>query len=548
MNGSRIWMSVVIAVVFLLFHLNTQPFDKRSYLTLDRLENHSMGIWTFTLIVMAMMIGSGFDGNINLALLLFLAVLSLLFFLEVMFSLVFAYFDNVRAQQTFFRVPVICYLFRFFARLSEKRRAREPIVIYDADNELIQLVAAKRQTWSLFRARNKNINLAERNYFIKVMAEALGFAVVHMKLDVIPGSFLEFALRLGMTFHRMEEDSQRNKKSLQAIAEGDLSVLMDWSKQEQEKKERTNAVEQSKKAMVRKVDSFYKNLERKMSADQERTHPDTTDAEEKEERLLDCDGEFAGEEELEDVKSESARVSTEEEAETDKAPHIPALVSTENMTKEEQEETVCLFDSEMMSNGIALSELYLALLKLQLKDSRTISQQFAAFKAQKQVMADDYSSMLLQKNRKLKVIREVLQTLLVSSGAELASLGLSQEAYEKKQAELQELTTEIERLTAKLDQLREHPEDFTGAPEEEWLDEEAGKELEMLKEDERQKEEEEMLQAEAARETFLPTDPAEEAAIYSDSDMEEGENSAARNLRGKSFKLIGQDADTWEGA
>lgn len=536
-----------------------------------------------------MMIGSGFSGNVNMALLIFLAVLTCLFVLEVGVSLMFAYFDNVRAQQTFFKVPVIGYVFRFFARLSEKRRAREPIVVYDAENEVIQLVASKRQSWNLFTARHKNINLAERNYFIKVMAETLGFAVVHMKLDVIPGSFLEFALRLGLAFHRMEEDSQQNKKSLQAIAEGDLSQLADWSSQEQKRKELRDRQLKSRRKIAGQLDSFYKDMEEKLGAteaesDTKKKRSSFRDAEEENNRLMDLEGEVGlSDDELARMKTDltdweerenDQLFTAEDKAEQEKggaedaAPgregdpwglggggsasnvnedegqdggeHLGCLEDfTVHMTEEEQQETMYLFDQDMMKCGIALSELYLALLKLQLKDSSTISQQFDAFKAQKKILNEEYFEMLTQRNRKLKVIREALETLLVSSGTELAKIGLSEENYRLKKEELLQLNKDITALSKKLLKYQENPDAYTGDSDEgegeggegegekgglekEWIDEGQDEELRKLHEQDQEREQEKKEQEEIARETFFPSDPAEAAAWDSGSDIPEG--------------------------
>ncbi|PFH33290.1 kringle domain-containing protein [Besnoitia besnoiti] len=551
MNGSRIWLASVIAIIFLIFHFVTQPFDKRSYLTLDRLENHSMGIWTLTLIVLGMMVGSGFSGNVNVALLLFMAILTCLFILEVGISLMFAYFDNVRTQQTFFTVPVLGYVFRFFARLSEKRKAREPIVIYDTESEVIQLVAAKRQSWNVFRRRRKNINLAERNYFIKVMAETLGFAVVHMKLDVIPGSFLEFALRLGLAFHRMEELSQQNRKSLQAIADGDLSQLADWSMQEQKRKDLAEASRANHKQISQRLSTFYRDMEKTLRIGDKNESAGAAAG--SEERIRDLEGELVSDEELGRMKSDISAYEEDARAQeiaASEATHLKYLQNyTEDMTEEEQQETMYLFDQDMMTCGIALSELYLALLKLQLKDSSTISQQFDAFKVRKQIQSDAYADALLRRNRKLKVIREALETLMTSSGADLAQIGLKEEAYQAKKAELTALRAEVDQLNKKLTELKENPDGYKAdeevEAEEEWINEDRDEELQKLEEERAEREKEKEQREAADQDIICPSDPAEAAAWDSGSDRaaEEPQEEAAE---APPFRLLGVDAEIWD--
>ncbi|CBZ52831.1 hypothetical protein NCLIV_026200 [Neospora caninum Liverpool] len=553
-NGSRIWLAVVIAVIFLIIHLVTQPFDKRSYLTLDRLENHSMSIWTITLIVLAMMIGSDFSGNVNMALLLFLAVLTFMFILEVGVSLMFAYFDNVRSQQTFFRVPVVGYIFRFFARLSEKRRAREPIVVFDTENEVIQLVAAKRQTWTLFRALRKNINLAERNYFIKVMSESLGFAVVHMKLDVIPGSFLEFALRLGLAFHRVEEVSQQNKKSLQAIADGDLSQLADWSNNEHKRKDIAQSARTVQKKITQDIDTFYTDMEEKFASKVDGAEPPAEDAEEQQnERLRDLEGEMASDEEVEKMKQEMTK-HEEEEGDQDYGDDAAYLRNLQDFTDDitgEDEETMYLFDQDMMTRGIALSELYLALLKLQLQDSNTISSQFDAFRLRKQIQADEHSAALLKRNRKLKVMREALESLVLTSGAGLAELGMTEEAFNKKKDELAKLNAEIEKLKGRLQELKENPdsykEDEEVEREEDWIDEDRIPEVEKMEEENARRKKEQQEREETDREVCWTADDMENAGWFGeDDDVVSPEETSEVPVPEGTFRLVGQDAETWD--
>ncbi|KEP66249.1 UNVERIFIED_CONTAM: kringle domain-containing protein [Hammondia hammondi] len=550
-NGSRVWLAVVIAVIFLIIHLVTQPFDKRSYLTLDKLENHSMTIWTITLIVLAMMIGSDFSGSVNMALLLFMAVLSCMFILEVGVSLMFAYFDNVRTQQTFFRVPVIGYVFRFFAHLSEKRRAREPIVVFDTENEVIQLVAAKRQTWTLFRALRKNINLAERNYFIKVMSESLGFAVVHMKLDVIPGSFLEFALRLGLAFHRVEEVSQQNKKSLQAIADGDLSQLADWSNNEHKRKDLSESAKTSQKKLATDLDTFYTDMEEKFAAKDE-TPTAEEKTEEQDERLHDLEGELVSDTELEQMKKTmtEAEEGEDDEERGDDAAYLRNLQDFTNDITGEDEETMYLFDQDMMTRGIALSELYLALLKLQMQDSNTINSQFDAFRLRKQIQADEFSEALQKRNRKLKVMREALESLVLSWGTSLAELGMTEEAFQSKKAELEQLNAEIEKLKTRLQELKDNPdsyiEDEEVEREEDWVDEDRAAEIEKIQEENERRKLEKEEREEEDREICMAGEDMENAGWFGRDDTASIEDTSDAPVPEGTFRLIGQDAETWD--
>lgn len=241
-----------------------------------------------------LILSAHFQGTVNIALMGLMVAAVLSFIFEVGVSLVFAYFDNVRSTRSFFKVPVIGRLFQCFAYFSERRRSREPVVMLDEDDESIQLVAPQRigRLQRLFRVRNKSINFDERNYFLKVMAEALGFAVVHLRLDVVPGSFLEFALRLGLAFSKLEQDSQDNKASLQALEGGDMSKLVDWTRQEEERLEhKSQLLKRQTKLAVKVEENFFSRWERKLiKVEGEDEESSLSSSDDDKERLRDLEG------------------------------------------------------------------------------------------------------------------------------------------------------------------------------------------------------------------------------------------------------------------
>ncbi|KAL8274450.1 hypothetical protein Esti_001610 [Eimeria stiedai] len=513
-NGSKLWPACVTAVMFNIYHLRSQPFDKRSYSTLDILENHSMSIWTLAVCLMLAITGSNFSGNVNFALAVPILVAMLLFGLEVAINLLYAYFDNVRANRSFFNVPVIGYLFRAFARWSEKRKTWEPLVVYDVDNDVIQLVAAKRSgrlKISKIRSSEK-INSKERQYFLKVMAETLGFAVVHMKLDVIPGTFLEFVLRLGFAFHKLDEDSQENKKSLQAIAGGDISMLADWSRQQkralQRRKEALKDVVRAEESM----EGFFKEVEKKVAGREA-----TTDSEE-EERLRDIEGGLSGSE-LDDIFNEDEEEQEELNIEESRVDHLIAELSGE-----EQAEATYIFDNNVMGHGIPLSELYLALLKLQRKDAMSISHQYEIFKAKKAAYTTHLAESLRARNKKLKLISYVLQA--ANEGAadgDIASLGFTPEALQSLKQLLDEMMMKQNLMKQTLQRLQADPETYQGEDLElEWISE-AGQEQTEPEQQEDQ--------------------PAAEVGSEPSADLDSDDSDPEAKAAG--VKVIGYDCEDW---
>ncbi|KAL8451391.1 hypothetical protein Emag_002736 [Eimeria magna] len=475
-NGSKLWPACVTAVIFNIYHLRSQPFDKRSYSTLDILENHSMSIWTLAVCVMLLLFealrlrmlllslkaitGSNFSGDVNFALAIPIIVAMILFCLEVAVNLLYAYFDNVRANRSFFNVPVIGFIFRTFARWSEKRKTWEPLVVYDVDNDVIQLIAAKRNSRlkiSKIRSPTK-INSKERQYFLRVMAETLGFAVVHMKLDVIPGTFLEFVLRLGFAFHKMDEDTQENKKSLQAIAGGDISMLADWSRQQKRALQRRKEALKDMTEADESMEGFFKEVEKKVALREA-----ITDSED-EERLRDIEGGFSGSEldEFEDDDEEEEDGNIEDS-------QVDHLLS--ELSGEEQAEATYIFDNNVMGHGIPLSELYLALLKLQLKDAMSISHQYEIFKAKKAAYMAHVAESLRARNRKLKLISYALQAANEGAAdADIASLGFTPEALKSLKQLLDELMTKQNLMKQTLERLQADPETYQGEDLEiEWV-------------------------------------------------------------------------------
>ncbi|KAL8432332.1 hypothetical protein ACSSS7_004699 [Eimeria intestinalis] len=446
-SAARIMITIAIAIAFNILHLRCQPFDKR--------------------------------GETNVVLLACIVLPVLSFALEVVVSLAFAYFDNVRATRTFFTVPVIGRIFRFFAYLSERRKASEPVVMLDEEDQSIQLVAAKRsgRVSRFFRVRNKSINFDERSYFLKVMAEALGFAVVHLKLDVIPGSFLEFALRLGLVFAKLEEDTQNNKASLHALAGGDMSKLEDWAKQEEEKQQQRQRLVRAQSSLAVGLHSFYSEWERKVEEEAagDESEGCSSEEEEKRDRVRDLEG---GESDLEETGSESSEGS-QHDVDT-RLLDLERLVS--RMTAEEQAETLYLFDEEVVRCGIALSELYLSLLKLQLKSPAAIEDQFNAFREKKGLVQEERAAKLRLKNKKLRIIRDAVTYAVNDPDSTLAQSLPTQADDERMQRRLQQLNQELTFLREKLEALRTNPDEWEPSDKEEdsleWVDEKAEKQRE----------------------------------------------------------------------
>lgn len=127
-----------------------------------------------------------------------------------------------------------------------------------------------------------------------------------------------------------------------------------------------------------------------------------------------------------------------------------------------------------MGSGIPLSELYLALLKLQLKDALSISQQYEVFKAKKVEYLLEAVNALKARNRKLKLIRYALQAASEGDAeADIAPLGFTLEALERSRDQLEAVLRQQNLLRQTLERLRTQPHTYHGEDLElEWMNEE----------------------------------------------------------------------------
>lgn len=134
-----------------------------------------------------------------------------------------------------------------------------------------------------------------------------------------------------------------------------------------------------------------------------------------------------------------------------------------------------LFDEGLMNCGLVLSELYLALLKLQLKDSRAIGVQFNAFREKKNMLLQERTNAQRVRNRKLRIMRDAVVAVLTDPSGTLPDLVASVQDLERLKAKLERLSEEIKMMNHKLQSLKDNPELLEdGQDAIQWIDEPAG--------------------------------------------------------------------------
>ncbi|EKX74219.1 conserved hypothetical protein [Theileria equi strain WA] len=306
LSGSRIWMALVVAVIFLIIQLFYKPFDERDYFVLGKLESHSMIAWTLTLIFASLIIEVNFTDWDNMWLLGLTIVFNSLFIAEVFYELFIAYCHNVRIYNKHVDTPIIGRFYRFLSQISENIKAREPLILCSENTGSTVLVSPKPRKLD----SSRKISYSEKEYFSYVITEVISFPSTNMKLDVIPTDFSEFITRLIFAVHHNESNKQKTDNIVRSIADGNLEQLVNLSMMQE-------GLVQTKKA---------------------------TDA-------MDIHSSF------------------------------------------EQDETLIvnpglMFESSVISRGIALSDFYIALSIIKLCDNKSIAKMYAAFKDYKKRMRE----------------------------------------------------------------------------------------------------------------------------------------------------------------
>ncbi|UVC54174.1 hypothetical protein MACJ_003508 [Theileria orientalis] len=218
-SGSRIWMALVVAIIFLIVQLIYKPFDERDYFVLGRLENHSMIAWTFTLILFSIIIESNFSRLFNSLLLLVIVILNFSFVLEFSFFFIISFYSNAiflinehfsKANFTYIKASHILY-------------SNQPFVSYDQTNEVITL---KPRTKRLRLTKSdKNLTYDHLNYLVTSISNLYIITVHELKLDVIPSMLIEFLVRYSISMANVE-NKILEKCLFNEFSGGNLSKLI----------------------------------------------------------------------------------------------------------------------------------------------------------------------------------------------------------------------------------------------------------------------------------------------------------------------------------
>ncbi|SOV22481.1 cysteine repeat modular protein 1 [Plasmodium sp. DRC-Itaito] len=130
-NASQLLLITFVAIFSLCLHFIFQPFDKRNYFTLNKLENLSLYIWVSTIICTSILLSMNLNTLINFIILFSLFILNLLFFIKLLFCLFFECIDNIRRSKACYHLPLLGTYAKLLGDIMEKKRKQEPIIFYD---------------------------------------------------------------------------------------------------------------------------------------------------------------------------------------------------------------------------------------------------------------------------------------------------------------------------------------------------------------------------------------------------------------------------------
>ncbi|KAK1444063.1 G protein-coupled receptor-related domain containing protein [Babesia gibsoni] len=366
LSGSRIWMALSVAVLFLVMQVIYKPFDERDYIVLGRLETHSMIAWSFSLMFFMLAVEGEFEPHNNMYVLMFVTVLNSLFVAEVILELALAYCDNVRSHKRNNGSSLMCKFNRVLAGIAEHRKSREPLIYFNEVERTVDLVMPGTSSWYISEDSNRNFTLNESLYFVHILSRVMNFANMHMKLDIIPMDFPEFIARLTFAVNFHEANKKKAMDMVKSLARGNLNEIVNLS--------------------------ILQNRELRMQSSAIHRFP-------------------------------TIGIQTKEE-------HIVA--------------PMLLFDQEVLTTGIPLSDFYMSFSIIKMKDPYDIVRTYTEFKVLREAAEKEKIEEQMQK---VSHVEEILRRISNPDKKTKEDIFCSDEELQKERKKVQELENAIMRLT-----------------------------------------------------------------------------------------------------
>ncbi|KAI4839353.1 cysteine repeat modular protein 1 [Plasmodium brasilianum] len=143
-NTSRLLIFTFVAIFSLYVHFIFQPFDKRNFFTLNKLENFSLYIWVSTIIVISVLLSIDLNASLNFLILFFLIFFHIIFIVKLLICLFYECIDNIRRKKACYHIPIIGIYAKLLGDIVEKRKKKEPLIYYDKSTKRIAIILPER--------------------------------------------------------------------------------------------------------------------------------------------------------------------------------------------------------------------------------------------------------------------------------------------------------------------------------------------------------------------------------------------------------------------
>ncbi|KAK1444064.1 G protein-coupled receptor-related domain containing protein [Babesia gibsoni] len=234
LSGSRIWMALAVALVFLVIQLIYKPFDERDYMVLGRLESHSMIAWTASLLTVSLMCYLKLTPLVITVACGALLINSGYFFYVVTKSFVNALQDAVKHRSHKSPFKSRNWIKRMLLYFESTRKSNEPLITYSQEESHLKL-KLQRKRRNIIGLKSSALKSLESYYFTNIVTELYRIVVCRLKLDVMPRLVIEFLLRLSISITKFEEKMAK-KELFKDLADGDLSRLVAWATENESRK------------------------------------------------------------------------------------------------------------------------------------------------------------------------------------------------------------------------------------------------------------------------------------------------------------------------
>ncbi|KAK1939133.1 GCC2 and GCC3 domain containing protein [Babesia divergens] len=156
------------------------------------------------------------------------------FFYVVTKSFVHAFLVNIKHKDDKHVFRNWLWIANFLLFFESRQTSREPVISYSQTKGTLQLKLHRKRR-SFLGFKSMALKSLERYYFTNIVTELYRIVVCRLKLDVMPKLFIEFLLRLSISFTKFE-GKMTKKELFKDLADGDLSRLVAWATETESRK------------------------------------------------------------------------------------------------------------------------------------------------------------------------------------------------------------------------------------------------------------------------------------------------------------------------